>query len=34
VVDALSQREEWEKEVSISLLSIPTSNWIAKLKHH
>jgi hypothetical protein len=32
VVDALSQREGWEKEVSIALLSIPTSDWIAKLK--
>jgi hypothetical protein len=32
VANALSRREEWEEEVSISLLSIPTSNWIAKLK--
>jgi hypothetical protein len=34
VVDALSRMEGWEEEVSISLLSIPTSNWIVKLKQH
>jgi hypothetical protein len=26
VADALSRREGWEEEVSIALLSIPTSN--------
>jgi hypothetical protein len=34
VVDALSRREGWEEEVSIALLSIPTSDWVAKLKQH
>jgi hypothetical protein len=34
VADALSRREGWTKEVSIALLSIPTSDWVAKLKDH
>jgi hypothetical protein len=34
VADALSQRKGWEEEVSIVLLSISPSDWIAKLKQH
>ena len=29
MADTLSRREGWEEEVSIALLSIPTSDWIA-----
>jgi hypothetical protein len=32
VADALSKREGWAEEVTLSLLSIPTPNWIDKLK--
>jgi hypothetical protein len=32
IADALSRREGWEEEVALSLLSIPTLNWIEKLK--
>jgi len=33
VVDALSWREGCEENVSISLLSIPTTSWIAEIKN-
>jgi hypothetical protein len=32
VADALSRREGWKEEVALSLLSIPTPDWIEKLK--
>jgi hypothetical protein len=32
VADALSRREGWAEEVALSLLSIPTFDWIDKLK--
>jgi hypothetical protein len=32
VADALSRKEGWAEEVALSLLSIPTPDWIDKLK--
>jgi hypothetical protein len=32
VVDALSQKEGWEEEVIISLLTIPIAGWVEQLK--
>lgn len=32
VADALSRREGWDENMSISLLSIPTASWIAEVK--
>jgi hypothetical protein len=32
VADALSCREGWEEELTLSLLSIPTANWMSDLK--
>jgi hypothetical protein len=32
VADALSKKEDWAEEVALSLLSIPTPDWIDKLK--
>jgi hypothetical protein len=32
VADALFRREGWAEEVALSLLSIPTPDWIDKLK--
>jgi hypothetical protein len=32
VADALFRREVWDEELSLSLLSIPTSSWVAKFK--
>jgi hypothetical protein len=32
VADAISRREGWAEEVALSLLSIPTPDWIDKLK--
>lgn len=34
VADALSRRESWEQEVSLSLLSIPSVTWVQKLKDY
>jgi transposase InsO family protein len=33
VADALSRKEGWEEEGTLSLLSIPTAEWIEELKH-
>lgn len=33
VADALSRREASGEELTLSLLSIPTSSWISDLKH-
>jgi hypothetical protein len=32
VADALSRRDDWEPEITISLLSIPTVSWLKDLK--
>jgi hypothetical protein len=32
VADALSRREGWEEEATLSYLSIPTTDWVADLK--
>jgi hypothetical protein len=32
VVDALSMRDGWDEEVSISGLSIPVATWVEKVK--
>jgi hypothetical protein len=33
VANALSLRESWEQEVSLSLLSIPSVTWVQELKN-
>lgn len=32
VVDALSRRDGWDEEVSISVLSFPMATWVEKVK--
>jgi hypothetical protein len=32
VTDALSSREGWENDISMSLLSISTATWISEVK--
>jgi hypothetical protein len=32
VADALSRREDWVEEITLTLLSIPTPSWTADLK--
>jgi hypothetical protein len=32
IADALSRRTAWNDEVTMSLLSIPTANWVNELK--
>ena len=34
VANASSRRDGWIKEIYIALLSIPTSDWVPKLKEH
>lgn len=31
VVDALSRKDGWEEEITLSLLSIPTASWVDEL---
>jgi hypothetical protein len=33
VANALSRREGWEEEATLSYLSIPTTDWVANLKN-
>jgi hypothetical protein len=32
VVDALSRKDGWKEEITMSLLSIPTASWVDELK--
>jgi hypothetical protein len=33
VADALSRKEGWEEDISLTMITIPIASWIEELKH-